>query len=184
MGFLQDSRCYLAGPVEHDKTCEGWRITIANQLKEMGVVTYDPLVKPSWFSEVSRMDPSIYLKIINGGSSPNLGVSDVFNALIEMREACLRIVSVVDWVICYHPKKFTVGTIDEVLETHRFGKPVFYCGPDGVLSTWLMVVASEADTYDRVFFKDWESLLEHVRRIDSGEAAIDPHQWPGLTWHS
>ena len=73
-------------------------------------------------------------------------IDSIFNAAYEMRDVDLRIVSVVDWAICYHPKRFTVGTTDEVIEMHRSGKPVFYCCPDGILSTWLLAAAS--NTYD------------------------------------
>lgn len=183
MGILSGSRCYLAGPVEHDGSCFGWRYKLTKVLSEMGIKVYNPLNKPEWYCEASKQDPSIYLKVINGGHSIG-GIDEeiVFKASREMRDADLRLVSVMDFIICYHPKRLTFGTIDEVIKMHNDGKPVFYCCPDGILSTWLLVAASDVDNYREIFFNDWESLIGHIKKIDNCEISIDERLWPGLTW--
>jgi len=174
----------LAGPVEHDVQCVGWRLEKTNLLEKMGVVVYDPMLKPQWLSKAAQTDPANYLDIVNELVEPTeLSKQDVFDAAYEMRDVDLRIVSVVDWAICYHPKKFTVGTLEEVLEMHRSGKPVFYCCPDGILSTWLLAAASNKYDYKRIFFKNWESLFAHIEKINNGEIQVEPYMWPGITWH-
>jgi len=182
MNLLKDTRCYLAGPVEHDKKATSWRYDVALFLSGIGVKVYDPLKKPPWLDEICHLEPSIYRKAMGGESS--ITTEQVIEANHMMRVADLRIVHAVDWLICYLPLGFTAGTFEEVYEAIRVGKPVLFCCPDGIPSTWLLAAAATVDTYKECFFDGWDLLKRHVALIDSGGINLDPVKWIFLAWRS
>jgi hypothetical protein len=193
MSILHNTTCYLAGPVEHDLMASSWRNELAIKLSAIGIKVYDPLIKPKWFPSSCRINPAVYREVLRDGPAiakticgednfTTINVRDVFTANAYMRKVCLRIVSAVDWVICYLPIKPTFGTCEEVYDAIYEGKPVLFCCPDGIPSTWILGAASTADDYSNVFFKDWDSLLKHVLKIDKGLIKLDPVKWIFLTW--
>jgi len=181
MNTLKDTRCYLAGPVEHDEKATSWRHDVALFLSEIGVKVYDPLKKPQWLDETCHLEPSIYRKTM-GGEFTDITVKQVIEANHMMRVADLRIVHAVDWLICYLPLNFTAGTFEEVYEALRVGKPVFFCCPDGIPSTWLLAAAARDDNYEDCFFSDWQSLHEYLLAIHKGHVKLDPIKWIFLAW--
>ena len=189
MGFLARTRCYLAGPVENSDDYSVWRNDIAGQLREMEIDVYDPITKPQWMQPTCRIkDQSAYRRILNSNKPESIDgliidKQEIFSANAEMREIDLRLVFVVDWVICYLPSnKPTYGTIEEVTAAISMGKPVFFCCPNGIPSMWLLAAASDMHNYTDVFFNDWKSLIEHVHRLDNMSVSIDPHVWPAPCW--
>ena len=191
MNLLKNTSCYLAGPVEHDKKATSWRQDVASFLSARSVRSYDPLIKPPWLDDICHVDPSLYKKALDGetqvdeinGKTIEIKPSDVIEANHMMRVACMRIVHAVDWVICYLPIKFTVGTFEEIFEAIRVGKPVFFCCPNGIPSTWILsAVARNMNERERYFFEDWDSLKEHIVSIDMGLVKLDPVKWMFLAW--
>jgi nucleoside 2-deoxyribosyltransferase len=195
MNLLKDTRCYLAGPVEHDNKATSWRKSVALKLSKLGVKPFDPLIKPPWLKGYCHAHPKEYRRVMDGDESEEgyvrtypkgkvwLQKSNVIAANRDMRKVDMRIVSAVDWIVCYLPVTFTSGTFEEVYEALRQGKPVFFCCPEGIPSTWLLAAtgATEHD-YHEIFFKDWKSLINHVRKIDKGQIVLDSHKWVFLTW--
>jgi hypothetical protein len=196
MNLLKNTRCYLAGSVEQSNTLDeatSWRQDVALFLSEIGVKAYDPLIKPPWLDAACHINPSAYLPIINGEKEPGyyehkgdkvwVDADVSFETNRKLRITLLRIANAADWIICFLPKKFTAGTFDEVYAALRRGSPVFFCCPDGILSTWMLAAATNSATdISQYFFGDWESLKEHISAIDKGLVKIDPVRWVFLAW--
>ena len=182
MNTLQNTRCYLAGPVEHDESATSWRLEVAEFLSGLNVKVYDPLQKPPWLDQLCHLDPQLYRKALDGETT-ELTPEDVIKANHMMRVVDLRIVHAVDWLICYLPIRFTSGTFEEVYEALRVGKPVFFCCPDGIPSTWLLAAAVKPeDEIKEYFFQDWDSMKNHIQLIHRGQVPLDPVKWIFLSW--
>jgi len=177
MNKLADTSVYLAGPVEHSfSTALSWREKITEQLKQYNVMVYNPLIKPVWLPSNCKVDPTIYKDVLAGKSS-EMSKQEVFKATADMRRLCLRMVSSADWIICYLPKIFTCGTFEEIYLAASLEKPVLFCMPDGMVSTWLLPIFANADNMDDVYFYNWESLMSHVDKLDKGLVDIDKYKW-------
>jgi len=190
MGLLENTRCYLAGPVEHDEAATSWRQDVAAFLSELNIKSYDPLIKPPWLDPICHVGPPAYRKAIEHGPQHEtldgrlilVTEKAAIDANHMMRVADLRIVHAVDWIICYLPIKFTSGTFEEIYEALRVGKPVYFCCPNGIPSTWLLAAAARDDDYKEYFFNDWESLKQHILEIDKGCVPLDPIKWIFMAW--
>jgi len=146
-GRLTGTRVYLAGPVDNDPSCRGWRDEISEFLESMGIIVYSPLNKPSWLNHNARVE------------NPH----DYYRALQVTHS---------DWAICYLPKSVpTTGTHDELKLFEFMNKPVLFCSPDsgmGVPSVWTLSQFADVDNWENIFFSDWESLKEYISSISNG----------------
>jgi hypothetical protein len=190
MNLLKNTRCYLAGPVEQVDTDEAisWRQEMASFLSTIGVRAYDPLLKPPWLPSACHADPGVYIPIVEGKQDPIIYEGEEITSRValeanhQMRVVDLRLVHAVDWIICFLPKKFTSGTFEEVYEGLRVGKPVLFCCPDGIVSTWLLTAVTKKLDYRQYFFSDWALLKKYVLEIDKGQIELDPVRWIFLAW--
>ena len=176
MSLLKNKRVYLAGPVEQDPGAKGWRERVTEHLKRYDIFVYDPLVKPDWIPEICRAKPSSYLPVLRGDST-EYPKSDIFMANTILRDLCLRSVTAADFVICYHPKKWTSGTWEEIYLAGQQNKPVLLCIPDGLQSTWTPAVFSTAESMSQNFFYSWEEMFMFLRQLDAGEVEVDRIKW-------
>lgn len=179
--FLAGTRVYLAGPVEHDPGAVSWRQKITDRLTPFGVTVYDPLVKPTWLDPICKLNPQLYRQALSGKSN-ELTVAQVHEANIMMRRLCMKFVTSCDWIICYHPKTFTVGTFEEIFKAAELDKPVLFCAPDGILSTWALPVFSTPETQDKVWFNSWDSMFEYLTRLHNGDEKADNIKWMPVTY--
>lgn len=179
--LLAGTRVYLAGPVEHDAKATSWRDALTPWLRERGITVYDPLVKPTWLDPICKLDPPLYRKALVG-QVDGLTKAQVFEANTIMRRLCLAYVSSADWIIVYHPKLFTVGTFEEIFLGANIQKPTFFCAPDGIISTWALPVFSTPENHEKVFFPNWDTLQQHVVKLDSGEEKMDPFKWVSVCY--
>jgi nucleoside 2-deoxyribosyltransferase len=177
MSILKSLRVYLAGPVENSANPYKWRQDITVFLKKMGVIVYDPLVKPEWFPQNCHNDPASYKSIINDEQSTQQQVGDVFSAANYLRKACLKMVTSSDFVICYLPKTFTAGTFEEIYEAGRLNKPVLFCMPDGIITTWVLPIFSDQSNFKNTYFKSWYDMEKYLTLIDCGGVAVDKLMW-------
>lgn len=176
MNLLNNTRAYLAGPVDHDPDCAGWRDRVTPKLIEKGITVFDPLVKPAWLGGDAKLDPSSYFKALYGEETETT-VEEVFAGMDQIRSLCLAQVAASDFIICHLPRIFTVGTISELERAAQMNKPVlFHCPDRNPPSTWALQHA-KADSWRDTFFDDWGSLLSRLDMIDNGVANVDPLQW-------
>ena len=190
MNLLRETRCYLAGPVEQVDSNEAisWRHEMASFLSGIGVKVCDPLLKPPWLPAACHADPGVYIPIVEGTQAPIIHDGEEITPYVaikanhQVRVVDLRLVHAVDWIICFLPKKFTSGTFEEVYEGLRVGKPVLFCCPDGIVSTWLLTAVTNRLDYRHYFFPDWARLKRYVLEIDKGQIKLDPIRWIFLAW--
>jgi len=179
MGILHGTRCYLAGPVDHDPDASQWRITITEVLKTMEIGSFDPLVKPDWLHDFAHADPPYYYRgLAEGGPL----LDRTYEAMTDIRRVCMAQVAASDFMICHLPKRFTFGTIMELKLFDEMDKPVFIHSPDGIPSTWAFHQFSDPKTMKDVFYPDWESLIEKLKLIDTGTIELDPFQWISISY--
>lgn len=163
--MISGLRAYLAGPVENSDDAVSWRLDMSNFLRQLGVVVYDPLIKPDWFPENCKIDPKAYKNVINSVEPSASAIIDTFEATSFLRKACLKMVSSCDFVICYMPKMFTAGTFEEIYLAGNLDKPVLFCMPDGIVSTWVLPIFADEYNYNNVYFKSWADLKSYLARI-------------------
>lgn len=177
MNKLSGTSVYLAGAVEHNfDNALSWRDNLTDKLKQYNVTVYNPLVKPSWLPDNCKVDPALY-KAVLSGKSDTMSKDEVFQATADMRRLCLRMVTSADWLICYMPKIFTCGTFEEIYLAASLEKPVLFCMPDGMLSTWLLPIFANSKNMDDVYFYNWDSLLNYIDKLDKGQVQIDQYKW-------
>ena len=183
MGILAGTSCYMAGPVEADSHANKWRGEVETYLKNISVIPLNPLNKPSWIGEKSRIHPSEHAAAFAAGGNDRLSVDDVISTQAIDRDICLRLARSANWAICTLPKMRTFGTMEELHEFHRNGAPVFFVCPDGVPSMWILpMFVDKKEDIETTFFKNQSDMLVHVSAIDTGKVSIDPFKWIFLSW--
>lgn len=179
--FLAGTRVYLAGPVEHDPGAKSWRQQVTERLQPFNLTVYDPLVKPTWLDPICKLNPQLYRQALSG-LTKELTVPQVHEANIMMRRLCMKFVTSCDWIICYHPKTFTVGTFEEIFKAAELDKPVIFCAPDGILSTWALPIYSTPETQDKVWFKSWDDMFSYLTKLHDGTEKMDDFKWMPVTY--
>lgn len=192
MGLLNNTSVYLAGPVERDSECGGWRNTITPLLKEIGIRIYNPLIKPQWFinecgCEVTPKQQRESKKILSdiAFEPSNVIPNDlVLNKYI--RKVCLRLVSAADFVICKVSGP-TVGTYEELAICNQQEKPILFL-MDELDSCWRVAqfYNHSYEYREQLAFKTIDELIEILKDIDLGNYKnINPLKWiflPQIGW--
>lgn len=201
MGLLRGSSVYLVGPVDHSADPHKWRRDITNELLlPLGVKVYDPLVKPSWFTEKYDTDIS-HLKdykkwlsliktryIMTTDTAADRAVEahsqSVWNNLDAVHRLCLRMANDCNFMIVHLPKEFTAGSFQEIEIAARAGKPILFHLPDGMdSSTWLPVqIYDNLKDYAQNCFTHWHELYDKIKLIDQGDASVDNLRWIFLSY--
>jgi hypothetical protein len=185
MNLLANTRVYLAGAVEHDKSAKSWRELLTEKLEKFHVVVYDPLVKPAWLPADCKADPSIYRPVLAGKADElhtTLTPERVYKANEAIRKLCLAHVASADWIICYMPIKFTAGTFEEIYLAHQLNKPIFFMIPDGIPSTWMLPMFTSPADQKETFFDNWDLMFEHINNIDKDKVELDPYKWVSIEY--
>jgi hypothetical protein len=135
MGNLKGLTIYLAGPIDNVPSgVLDWRTKYLPQFKKLGLKVYSPMVKPVWISQDARV------KKLSDGTVENMKdrryIGDAYSSK-EVYDVCLSMVSHSDIILCYLPKIFTIGTIDELFRADGWFKPIiFIFEPEGLVSLY------------------------------------------------
>ena len=179
MGLLNGTTAYLAGPVERDINCASWRNQITPKLKSLGVKIWDPLVKPKWLiDEIGDLtaldqmgDKETFNEWLFNPSCESRGESFIFHRNKFTRDACLRLVSACDFVICYVDGP-TVGTFEELCVANQQNKPILFFYTDQKLdSCWRYVQFSGAEHLVGI-----DGVIKYLTQVDCGES-VDRIKW-------
>jgi len=122
MGYLSGLTLYLAGPIDNFEG-EDWRTKYYKNFKDLGLKTYSPMLKPSWIS------PDARVKKLSDKTVKNMSNCTYCGSYVsskEVRSVCLSMLSHSDIILCYLPKIFTVGTIDELFKSDEWFKPIIF----------------------------------------------------------
>jgi len=185
-GILNGTSVYLSGPIENVGDGSDWRSAISPHLQEMGVKVMNPLEKPAWLRRASKVDgpkQAEQRKILLQGC-PEGNYDEIYQTQKEIRDMGIRLAYASDWMICRLPRQETVGTYEEIKIAKECGKPCFFWCPDGLFSMWLfaMFATSESDSWRDIFFDDWESLHDYLKKINACEVPINSMEWIFVTY--
>lgn len=187
MGLLNNSSVYLVGAVDCHEDPMRWRKEISSNLLEpLGIKVYNPLIKPKWFNDnfnIDNIDDEIkeFKRIINNDIQ-----LDVEKRMFAVRKLCLRMASDANFIIASIPKKFTVGTFEELSIAANVGKPILIYMPDGIdISTWIPVqLFDNLKSFKEHTFTSMDDLYNYVKMVDSGDIKVDNIQWLFISYHN
>ena len=170
MNNLKGLRCYLSGPIEY---CENagtkWRDEITPQLKEMGVIVYDPtkMFAPDRISDVER------LKQIQEAKA-NEDWDTVAKLARPVRNFDLRLVDKSDFLIAFiDPDIQMCGTWHEVFKANEQKKPILLVWKGGKprVSGWMYGTLPH-----KYFFETFKDAVQHLEDLDCGDEEFD-NRW-------
>ena len=180
MNRLRGTTAYLSGPVEAHQNPDGWRNKLSGQLDRMGIISYNPLIKPNWMPDVTGPEQAGWKKSF----SPDNNELIYKNSII--RQFCLRMTYACDFMILKLEKSiFTVGTYEELAAATVCGKPVLVICDDPIPSMWLIDQIDAYRCLNEHFFKTEDDLVNYLYDINCGEKRPhDPMKWLFLTFKS
>jgi hypothetical protein len=192
MNCLSGSTVYLIGSIENDNSHIDWRKKITELLKPLGIIVYNPLIKPKWFidkygditAEQQNKDRKNLSQILDNLKYEKF--EDTLNRNTILRKTCLKLVSMSDFIIYCITKSPTVGSHEEVNLANQQHKPILFFNLDfdnTIDSCWRICQ----------FYKDYQfyhrnmtSLIDFLKYIDSDPSKLDPIEWMFLkerTWN-
>ena len=175
MNFLKDVTVYLSGPIESCDDPNSWRAKISPELEKLGMVVWNPLVKPSWMLPVDGKRQRSWREVIKDGTD-SLQISGIklMNKQIRSVDRALAY-SCNIMIVRISSKSFSVGTYEELVIAKEAGKPVFFLTDEPIPSMWLVDMF---DAYDNTpFFISVSDLINHLRLIDNGITEVDRIAW-------
>lgn len=195
--MLIGAKCYLSGAIEADQNASTWRNRLTPRLEELGMITWDPLVKPDWMAQVSGAEQAAWKKIIanpppmfdnSSASEPYKGWCGSENDIIEtknreIRKVCLKIAGHCDLMIVKIDKKiFTVGTWEELTVAVQRSIPVFILCDEKIPSMWLVDMLDAYRKPNEVFFQTEDELIKHIYDISTGVVQVHKSDWASITF--
>jgi hypothetical protein len=171
MNRLKGQRAYLAGAIDRvpDRGA-GWRNTITPFLKDIGVVVYDPLNKPT---DIGLEDESTcYLK---NQYKAQENWKDLSSIMKTIRSIDLRLVDKSDFLIVnldlnIHP----CGTYEEIFWANQQKKPIIIHVEQGKKQCpdWLFGTIPH-----QMIFSNWMEVRNYINDINSLEKIEDYKRW-------
>lgn len=175
MGYLAHTKCYLVGPIEHDKSFGmDWRQAAVKELNDLGVTIYNPLDRPVWMEHIA---PYIPMAVSRDEVLEKIEASDSESTKYVLaqefvRRICLRYIHSCDFVLCYLLNAKTFGTTEELVVAHQARKPVIMICPDNIPSLWIYDLVK-----DQYIFKNLRESLSFLNEINDGIAKLEILKW-------
>lgn len=171
MGLLNKAKVYLVGGMQYVTDGRDWREKITPQLKEMGIVVFDPYIKP-FIDNVSEDEKArATLK-----EQVERGEYDVVAARMKrVRNFDLRLCDLSDFIVAHiNPSIASWGTAEELTTNVRAKKPIFLSveGGKSACPLWIFGMIPHKYIYNNV-----EDIIPTIKKIDSGEKKIDSDRW-------
>jgi len=168
MGYLQNVRVYLSGPVENSDNPVTWRQEIAIRLSNMGMIIYDPMYKPKWVPQVGVIEGRLMKEeYIQGKSIENINHA--------IRKYCLNLVRHCDLIILRLDNTFTVGTFEEIALAKD--KPIFLISKE-IPSMWLVdQIKLYGDRKDLYYCPTMDDCVDKLTKIDNSTIGLDLYEW-------
>lgn len=170
MNKLRGSRCYLAGPIDYcDNDGVAWRRSIAEFLRQRGVVVLDPTEKPintdgipSEIGEEKRKTQALKAS----------GQFEEFRVVAKkIRSVDLRMTDIADFLVVYLDLSIPMcGTWEELFNANRQKKPILVIvkgGPSGA-PLWL-----HGTIHFKYMFDNLEETKGFIQGIDEGMIEMD-----------
>lgn len=171
MNLLNKTRCYLIGPIENAQDAgAGWRNKVKGDLKDLGIIFLDPLIKPFYnsFDEDNNFRNKL-IELRNSGNYEELG-----KLMKQIRQEDLSLVDRMDFGIFYYVKsEMAAGSWEEFFWGNRLKRPIYIVAPEGVntIPYWVFgCIGAEylLDSFDKLYYT--------LREINDGRQ-IDYSRW-------
>lgn len=171
MGLLNKTRVYLCGPMEFATDGRGWRNVVKSDLKDLGIICFDPFDKPCMDSiEECESKTLEWRTLLNEGR-----FDEAEKWAKRVRSEDLRYCDIVDFAIAYIDKTIpTFGTVEELSWLVRCKKPIFLVVEGGkkACPLWIFGMIPHKYIYNSV-----EDALKIIKKIDDGEIVPDSSRW-------
>ena len=171
MNRLKNQRVYLAGAVGRakDRGC-GWREDITPFLRSLGVVVFNPIIKPS---EIGLEDKDTHS--LKGKLKKQHRFDELSSMMKVIRSVDLRLVDISDFMIVnldldIHP----CGTLEEIFWANRQKKPIIIHMVQGKehAPDWLFGAIPH-----QMIFSDWKDIFSYLEHINSSENINTYRRW-------
>jgi nucleoside 2-deoxyribosyltransferase len=169
--LLNRTKCYLAGNIENSNSPGYWRDTVKTELKDTGIVFFDPLKKP--FLDSVNEDKEHIDNMVRMRSESRFQELSVMMRKIRVED--LSLVDRSDFLIAsISAKTASWGTAEEVFWANRMKKPIFLVVAEGrrACPFWIFGTLPENQIYD-----DMATVVADLKKLDSGEKPIDLSRW-------
>jgi nucleoside 2-deoxyribosyltransferase len=171
MNRLKNQRVYLAGAIDRAKDRgRGWREEISPFLKELGVIVFNPIIKPS---EIGLEDQDTHN--LKSKLKKQQRYEELSNMMKVIRSVDLRLVDISDFMIVnldldVHP----CGTLEEIFWANRQKKPIIVHMVQGKQNApdWLFGVIPH-----QMIFSDWMDIYSYLEHINSAENINTYRRW-------
>lgn len=158
---LNNLRVYLSGPCENAvKAGADWRSEITPKLKELGLVVFDPVHKPTKLSFCNSdgvEEFKLVKKLRDEGNYKELA-----RCMKEVVHTDLRMTDSADLLIVLLDGSSTTGTIDEIVTACNQKKPVYLCATGGKKTIPLWLFGRVPESY---IFEDLNEILARLDMI-------------------
>jgi nucleoside 2-deoxyribosyltransferase len=169
--LLNRTKCYLAGNIENSNAPNYWRELVKAELKETGILFFDPLKKP--FLDSANEDKEHIAKLAKLRADG--AYKELSKVMRKIRVEDLSLVDRADFLIAsISAKTASWGTAEEVFWANRMKKPLFLVVAEGRRSCpfWIFGTLPEDEIYDNI-----EDVIATIKKYDSGEKAMDLSRW-------
>jgi hypothetical protein len=171
MNRLKNQRVYLAGAIDrvHDKG-RGWRQEITPFLESLGVIVFNPIIKPT---EIGLEDSETHL--IKAKLKKQKRYDELSSMMKIIRSVDLRLVDISDFLIVnldldIHP----CGTYEEIFWANRQKKPILIHMVQGKEHSpdWLFGTIPH-----QMIYSDWNDMYAYLEHINSSENINSHNRW-------
>jgi len=149
----------------------GWRERVAEKLKEIGVVCFDPYSKP--FVKDIKECENFQKELLDNLENENYDF--VAEKMKDVRAHDLALCDFSSFIIAYiDPKVVTVGSYEEIYWANRLKKPIFLVIEGGKkrCPLWLLGTIPHKYIYDSI-----DQVVDVLFKIASGEKEMDSSRW-------
>lgn len=171
MNRLKNQRVYLAGAMDRvpDRGA-GWRADITPFLKDLGVVVFNPLNKPTETGIEDERSHTLRREFKEDGQYDELAAM-----MKVIRTTDLRLVDISDFLVVNldintHP----CGTLEEIFWANRQKKPIIVHVEQGKSKApdWLFGTIP----HDMIF-SEWDEVKRYLVEIDSADRVDSKGRW-------
>lgn len=150
---------------------EDWRRDVEGELKELGIVSFNPYKKP-FIKDVGEGDDfrGNMKELIACGKFDEVG-----EKMHQIRIYDLNLVDRSDFIIAHIiPSVASWGSAEELVTAVRMKKPIFISIEGGKKNTPLWLLGMLPSKY---FYNSIAEILDVLKKINSGEKEIDSDRW-------
>jgi len=168
---LNNQRVYLAGAMDRvEDRGNGWRDNITPFLKNLGVVVFNPIKKPTLIGKEDSETHKYKLQL-----KTEKNYDELSKVMKTIRCVDLRLVDISDFLIVnldldVHP----CGTYEEIFLANRSKKPVVVHMEQGKnnVPDWLFGTIPH-----QMIFSNWTELQDYLQHIDKNSEIEHYNRW-------